>query len=65
MSLVCTPRGGSVDVVAVGSHDGVYEGKRYFQASAPYHGAFVRLADILYVRSRRDLAYRFVSARVC
>ena len=46
--------------MAVGSHDGTYQGKRYFQASAMYHGAFAKYGDILYVKGRKDFAYRYV-----
>lgn len=42
----------------VGNHDGTHQGKRYFHASAEYHGAFVRVEDVFYVRGRKDLAYR-------
>ena len=47
-------------------HDGVNRGKRYFQTQMN-HGAFVHIGDILYVRSRGELAYRYgtMECEVC
>eukprot|EP00051_Salpingoeca_urceolata_P028202 m.485609 g.485609 ORF g.485609 m.485609 type:complete len:409 (-) comp23889_c0_seq1:338-1564(-) len=42
---------------AVGLHDGMYKGKRYFRCKAP-HGVFVHKDDIALVKGRHELKYR-------
>jgi hypothetical protein len=49
----------------VGNHDGTYKGKRYFNAAAEFHGAFVRVKDVLYAKGRRDFSYRYACMHVC